>query len=457
MDSSDKLHLLFFPLMSPGHFIPMVDMARLFSSFPNVHCSFITTPANPITISAVNVITIPFPDPSITGLAVGQENLSTVPTSGFTTFTTALFHFRDPITTLLHDLRPDALISDSLFPWTAAVARDLHIPRIIFHGAGAFPLYVSSKVLSQFPIQTPSFSIAGQPHEIHLHKDGLPELFSNFDMLRQLGEAEFTSYGVVINTFYEMEPSYVDYYKINTKAWCVGPLSEFGREGRVEEDHEVLSWLDNQPEGSVIYVCFGSLCHFTAAELREIAVGLEKSGERFVWVVRKEFEEDEVKEEWLPEGFEKRVEGRGMMIRGWVPQVKVLRRAAVGWFVTHCGWNSLQEGVVAGVGLVTWPLFHEQFVNQELAVEVMGVGVRMWDGFRRRRGEEVVVTAEEIAGVVKKVMGGGEEVEKVKRKAKEYGEKGRKAVEESGSTFEDVRRLVEDLEARRRERMVAGG
>ncbi|KAM0945962.1 putative UDP-glucuronosyl/UDP-glucosyltransferase [Dioscorea sansibarensis] len=354
MDSGDKLHLRFFPLMSPGHFIPIVDMARLFSSFPNVHCSLITTPGNPVTISGVNVITIPLPEPSVTGLAAGQENRATVPASGFTTFTSALFHFRDPITTLLHDLRPDALISDSLFPWTAAVAGDLHIPRIIFHATGAFPLYVSSKVLSQLPIQTPSFSIAGQPHEIHLHKDGSPELFSNFDMLRQLGETEFTSYGVVINTFYEMEPSYVDYYKTDMKAWCAGPLSVFGREVRLEEGHEVFSWLDGQPEGSVVYVCFGSLCHFTAAELREIAVGLEKSGERFVWVVRKEFEEDEVKEvEWIPEGFEKRVEGRGVVVRGWVPQVAVLRRAAVGWFVTHCGWNSLQERVVAGVALVT--------------------------------------------------------------------------------------------------------
>ncbi|KAM0945961.1 hypothetical protein DsansV1_C09g0089731 [Dioscorea sansibarensis] len=84
----------------------------------------------------------------------------------------------------------------------------------------------------------------------------------------------------------------------------------------------------------------------------------------------------------------------------------------------------------------------------------MGVGVRMWEAFHRRKGEEV---AEEIAGVVRKVMGGGKEVEKMKRRAKEYGEKGRRTVEEGGSTFEDVRRLVEELGARRRERKVAGG
>ncbi|KAJ0971674.1 hypothetical protein J5N97_019633 [Dioscorea zingiberensis] len=459
MDPGQNLHLLFFPLMSPGHFIPMVDMARLFASRPNVHCSLVTTPANTISIPGVDVITIPFPDPTITGLAPGQENLANVPTSDFNTFVTALFHFRDPIAALLRELRPDALISDSLFPWSAATADELHIPRIIFHGAGAFPLFVTSKVLSHFPIQTPSFTIPGLPHDIQLHKDGLPELFANFQMLQLLGEAEAASYGVVINTFRDMEPSYVDYYKNNHRAWCVGPLSLCSREGRREEAHEVLSWLDLQPEGSVIYVCFGSLCHFPPAQLREIAVGLEKSGERFVWVVRREAGEDEVKEEeWMPEGFEERVKGRGVVVRGWVPQVSVLRRAAVGWFVTHCGWNSVQEGAVAGVGLVTWPLFHEQFINQELVVEVMGMGVRMWEGFRRIKGEEAAVKAEEIAGVVKRVVGGGggEEVERVKKRAKEYGEMAKKAVEVGGSTYEDVGSLVEELVARRRERSVAG-
>lgn len=98
-------------------------------------------------------------------------------------------------------------------------------------------------------------------------------------------------------------------------------------------------------------------------------------------------------------------------MRGWAPQVEVLGHAAVGRFVTHCGWNSLQESVCAGVPMITWPLFHEQFINEALVVDVMGVGVRMWEGVRGNRLEEVkaLVTAEEVAAVVGRVVGDGEE------------------------------------------------
>ena len=38
---------------------------------------------------------------------------------------------------------------------------------------------------------------------------------------------------------------------------------------------------------------FGSMGRFSRTQLREIAIGLEKSEQRFLWVVRSEFEEGE--------------------------------------------------------------------------------------------------------------------------------------------------------------------
>lgn len=65
----------------------------------------------------------------------------------------------------------------------------------------------------------------------------------------------------------------------------------------------------------MLYVCFGSLCHFSEPQLKDIALGLEASGKAFLWVVRRETAEDAAAEAvWMPEGFEKRVEGRG---GGW--------------------------------------------------------------------------------------------------------------------------------------------
>nr|UHB15540.1 UDP-glycosyltransferase [Paris polyphylla] len=468
-DAKNPLHIVFFPLMSPGHMIPMVDMARLFAR-RGVKSTLVTTPANAANIRAavdldsaagrpIALHVIPFPPPESTKLAAGQENLAAVSTAQFTDFINALFLFRPSIESLLLDLHPDCLVSDSLFPWTA----DLGTRRIIFHGAGAFPMYVLGKIFQYFPLEKEEFTMEGQPDEIKLYKKGLPEIVDNLMMLQLLGVAEAKSYGVVVNTYREMEPTYVDYYKGTKRAWCVGPVSLLANDGSTDvergeastDGERIMGWLGGQAAASVVYMCFGSLCHFSGAQLREIAVGLEASGLPFLWVVRKEADADEIVEkDWMPEGFEQRVEGRGLVVRGWAPQTAVLAHGSVGWFVTHCGWNSLQEAAVAGVPMVTWPLFHEQFLNQELVVEVMGVGVRMWEGFRRNSlgDDKALVTSDEISAVLSKLAAGGEEAEAMRRKAGEYSVAAKKAVAEGGSTHTDITNLIEELEGLRKEK-----
>jgi hypothetical protein len=97
---------------------------------------------------------------------------------------------------------------------------------------------------------------------------------------------------------------------------------------------------------------FGSLGTFSAKQLTEIAVGLEKPGERFLWVVRRprgpDFKYGDSQPEpdldaLLPDGFLERTKGRGLVVKNWAPQVEVLRHRATGAFVTHCGWNSTLE------------------------------------------------------------------------------------------------------------------
>lgn len=64
----------------------------------------------------------------------------------------------------------------------------------------------------------------------------------------------------------------------------------------------------------------------------------------------------------------------GVVAQAHVDQIAVLRRADL--FVTHGGFNSMQEGLAAGVPLLLFPQMFEQAVNAD-QVAAQGAGVRL--------------------------------------------------------------------------------
>jgi surfactin synthase thioesterase subunit len=97
--------------------------------------------------------------------------------------------------------------------------------------------------------------------------------------------------------------------------YCIGTLI-VKPEAAAAAQHACLSWLDAQPARSVAFLCFGSMGAVLAAQLTEIARGLEGSGHRFLWVVLTPPDEDAAKfllsrpepdlDALLPEGFSER-------------------------------------------------------------------------------------------------------------------------------------------------------
>lgn len=297
------------------------------------------------------------------------------------------------------------------------------------------------------------------PHKIEMRRALIPDFRkvapSVFQLLIKQKEAEKLSYGLIINSFYELEPGYVDYFRnvVGRKAWHVGPLllndknvNTFDRGSKSAIDEaSCLSWLGKKSAGSVLYVCFGSASFFTTRQLHEIAVGLEGSGHAFIWVVR-----DDGDEQWMPEGCEERIEGRGLIIKGWAPQMMILNHEAVGGYLTHCGWNSSLEGICVGLPFVTWPLFAEQPYNERLIVDVLKVGVAVGvKEYSFDPEERTVIEAGSIETAVKKLMGDDEEAEERRRRAKELAAMARKAVEEGGSSYELMSDLIRELEGLR--------
>ncbi|KAJ1278298.1 hypothetical protein BS78_04G069500 [Paspalum vaginatum] len=216
----------------------------------------------------------------------------------------------------------------------------------------------------------------------------------------------------------------------------IGPLLTGERRGKAvghfwrPEGGACLSWLDAQPARSVVYVAFGSFTMFDARQFRELALGLERSGRPFLWVVRPDIVHGDVHD--YPDGFLDRARG---MVVAWSPQQSVLAHPAVACFVSHCGWNSTMEGVRNGVPFLAWPYFADQFVNQGYICDVWKVGLRA------EADESGVVTKEQIASKVEELMSDEsmrERVEAMKKVAHE-------SISEGGSSYRNFDNFVEAM------------
>ncbi|KAA8545847.1 hypothetical protein F0562_020702 [Nyssa sinensis] len=350
---------------------------------------------------------------------------------------------QEPLEHFLQECRPHCLVADMFFPWATECAAKFGIPRLVFHGTSFFALCVSESLMLCKPYTrifsgSESFIVPNLPDEITLKRSQLPIDNGFTRLVDRDKQSEVRSYGVIVNSFYELEPAYADHYQnvLRRKSWHIGPVSlcnkdtedkaERGKKASIEKE-KCLKWLNSKQPDSVLYVCFGSVTKFTSAQLLEIAVGLEASGQQFIWVVRKGRDEEE-SEKWLLEGFKERMKGKGLIIRGWAPQILILEHEAVGGFVTHCGWNSTMEGVCAGVPMVTWPVFAEQFHNEKLVTQILrigvGVGAQQWV---RTVGDSV--KREAIEKAVRRIMV-GEEAGEMRSRAKALAEMAMRAVEE---------------------------
>ncbi|VVB10422.1 unnamed protein product [Arabis nemorensis] len=472
-----KLHVVFFPFMAHGHMIPTLDMAKLFAT-KGAKSTILTTPLNSKILQKpidafkklnptleIDIEIFDFPCVQL-GLPEGCENvdfftLNNNDDGGYMIFKflMATRFFKDQLEKLLEATRPDCLIADMFFPWATEASQKSHVPRLVFHGTGYFSLCVGHcirvhKPQNRVASSCEPFVIPDLPGDIVLTQEQIVDGDNETEMgkfMIEVRQSEVESSGVIVNSFYELEPAYADFYKrfVAKRAWHIGPLSvvnrelqekaERGKKASIDEV-ECLKWLDSKKPDSVIYISFGSVASFKNEQLIEIAAGLEASGTNFIWVVRKNKGD---KDEWLPEGMEERTKGKGMIIRGWAPQVLILDHQATGGFVTHCGWNSLLEGVAAGLPLVTWPIGAEQFYNEKLVTQVLRTGVSV-GATKHMRFKGDFISREKVEKAVREVFV-GEEAEERRRRAKKLAEMAKAAVEEGGSSFNDLNSFIEEF------------
>ncbi|KAF2296183.1 hypothetical protein GH714_036579 [Hevea brasiliensis] len=158
------------------------------------------------------------------------------------------------------------------------------------------------------------------------------------------------------------------------------------------------------------------------------------SKKKFLWVIRPEsvMKQDGDNLGEIPEELQAGAKERGYIVK-WAPQEEVLAHKAIGGFLTHSGWNSTLESIVAGVLVICWPYFGDQQVNSRFVSEVWKLGLDMKDVCNRRVVEKMV----------NDLM--VDRREKFVKSTDRMAELARKSVLEGGSSSCCLDRLIEDI------------
>ncbi|KAL6861231.1 hypothetical protein ACP4OV_016931 [Aristida adscensionis] len=476
-----KAHFVFVPLMFQGHLIPAVDTALLLATNGAI-ASIVVTPSNTARVRPtvdfarksglpVRLLELPL-DCAAVGLPDGADDVDKVPPELWTNYFRAQALLRAPLERRLraHGPPPTCVVADFCHPWAVELAASLAVPRLTFFSMCAFTLLCQHNVerfnaYDGVADDNELVVVPGLEKRVEVSRAQAPGFFRGLpgfekfadDVEQALADAD----GVVTNSFREMEPEYVAGYEAARamKVWTVGPVSLFHRRAATLASRgntaaigadECLRWLDGKDPDSVVYVSFGSIANAEPKQVVELGLGLEASGHPFIWVVKNADNHGDEVRDFLHE-LEARVARRGLLIRGWAPQVLILSHAAVGCFVTHCGWNSTMEAVTAGLPVVTWPHFSDQFLNAKLAVEVLGIGVSAGvtePVMYQLEQKEIVVGREAVEKAVRSVMDGGGEGEERRRRARALAAKARAAVEDGGSSHANLLDLIKRFDVK---------
>nr|QZX42571.1 flavonoid 3-o-glucosyltransferase [Lycoris sprengeri] len=247
------------------------------------------------------------------------------------------------------------------------------------------------------------------------------------ELLHKMGQKLPTADAVALNSFEGLNSDLdLDFTSKFKKSLQIGPLNLLNPSQSEPDRYNCIQWLNRLEPSSVLYISFGTIMNLQPPELAELAEGLEASGVLFLWSLK------DFAREHLPAGFLDRTKDRGLVIP-WVPQVEVLGHAAVGAFVTHCGWNSVLESITGGVPMVCRPFLGDQMMNARTVSHVWRVGVGFEGGAMKK---------DEVVRVLERVVK-DEEGRIMRERMKALKEIAVRAVQPGGSSVQNVKSLLE--------------
>ncbi|XP_049381823.1 UDP-glycosyltransferase 87A2-like isoform X1 [Solanum stenotomum] len=399
-------HILAIPYPGRGHINPLMNLCKLIAttSKPNhlLQISFIVTEEWFSFLKSE-----PKPDniqfQTIPNVIPSEKDRS----KDLLGFVEAVYtKMKAPIDSILDGLpKPNMILADSLLPWAVGIGERRNIPvasfwtmsatvfSILHHhqlllANGHFEANLAEQgeeLVSYIPGITP-ICVKDLPPVFHCKYREMLHLI--LEVMSQLvNKAQYA----LFTTIEPLETQVIEALQaeIPVPIFTVGPTIPYlDTEFKTNQPcPNYLSWLDDQPKDSVLYISQGSFLSVSNTQLDEIIAGVHSSGVRTFWVAR------ETSSLLITDGIGK----RGIVVP-WCDQLRVLCHPSVGGFWSHCGWNSTKEGAFAGVPFLTFPIVADQFTNSKQIVEDWKIGWRV------NKESENLVKRDEIALLVQSFM-----------------------------------------------------
>ncbi|KAK6935514.1 UDP-glucuronosyl/UDP-glucosyltransferase [Dillenia turbinata] len=416
-----------------GHLIPLIELARKLILYNNIYITFFI-PNDGSSIEPQKQVLQALPR-RINAIFLPPVSLDDLPedtrleTRFVLTITRFLSYLRDAFKVLKESSNVTAMVVDLFGSEVFDVANEFGALSILFCTASAMLLCLTFISPELHETYSGEFTDLPEPVQLHgcvpLQGRDLPDPLQDrkneaYGWMLHLVERFKKAAGIMVNSFFEME---------------------MGAFKGLKEDYPGFPPV-YPPSGSVLFVSFGSGGTLSSKQLRELACGLEMSGQRFLWVIRSPHDKAanaaylSVKSaqnpfNFLPDGFIERTKNLGLVVPSWASQIAILCHGSTGGFLTHCGWNSILESVVHGVPLIAWPLNAEQRLNAVLLSEDLKVAVRV------EANEKGLVGREKIAEYIKGLIEGNEG-KMLKDRMKNLKEAAAMALKEDGSSSKSL-------------------
>ena len=258
----------------------------------------------------------------------------------------------------LETVRPDYLLYDSMSAFGRLLAQMLQLPSVAtFPSFGALP---DRLPLPPVPLLMLFTGLGRLPLTLrnHRNRQNLAKQISRAFGVDELKFGNIISNPAACNVVFTSERFQIVRDRLDERFHFVGPcIAE-----RVPDPTFPLAALNGN---AVIYISLGTVFYDKPEFFRACLDAFGGSPETVVMSVGRTF--DISKLGTIPANF---------IVRGQVPQIDVLKRAAV--FITHGGMNSVSEGLFHDVPLLVFPQAADQFLVANRVAE-LGCGRRISD------------------------------------------------------------------------------